>query len=122
MVACVVRNGQPVAKLKRQLRGWVSALVVATCAASCDGPAPAPTGGPTPPEEAQRIARSLTRVVGPPAGGYPLVRTTTGAQMLQLRGRLQQVVVAGRGPDGSLRTSCVSSPAEAEQFLAPTAR
>ena len=109
-------------KLKRQLRGWVSVVVVAVGAASCDGPAPPATRGPTPPEEAQRIARSLTRVVGPPPGGYALVRTASGAQMLPLRGKLQQVVVAGRAPDGSLRTSCVSSPAEAEQFLSPAAR
>jgi hypothetical protein len=36
---------------------------------------------------------------------------------MDLRGRLQEVMIAGHAPDGSLRTTCVSSAAEAERFL-----
>jgi hypothetical protein len=106
-------------QLKLHLRGWVSAILLAACASACDGP---PAARPTSPEDAQKIARALSNVVGPPPGGYPLYRTATGAQMLDLRGRLQQVVVAGRAPDGSLRTTCVSSAVEAERFLTPVSR
>jgi hypothetical protein len=104
-----------VEQLKRHLRAWFW-VVVAVGAGACDQP-PSRPKGPTPPEEAQQIARALTTVVGPPAGGYRLGRAANGAQLLDLRGRLQEVMIAGRGPDGSLRTTCVSSAAEAERFL-----
>jgi hypothetical protein len=111
------REGARVQRRYRDLGGGVWLLAAALLLGGCEKGTP----GPTTREEAQRIARSLTRVVGPPAGGWALSRTRAGAPVVQLRGRLQEVMIAGQAADGSLRTTCVSSPEEAERFLAPAA-
>ena len=98
------------------LATWL--LTAALLVAACEQP-PASAPRPTSPAEAQRIAQALTRMVGPPAGGWAMTRTPSGATRLDLRGRFQDVVVAGHGPDGSLRTTCVSTPEDAARFLSP---
>jgi hypothetical protein len=65
---------------------------------------------PLTPEEAQRLAEGLKRMVNKSADGLTQVQHEDGSVSMDLEGRFRHVVVARATEDGSVSMSCVDNP------------
>lgn len=69
------------------------------------------------PEEAQKLAAGLKRVVNQSTEGLVQVQHADGSVSMDLEGRFQNVTVARVSKDGSVTQSCVDSPQAAGAFF-----
>ena len=72
---------------------------------------------PLSPEEAQRLAEGLKRMVNKSADGLSEVQHEDGSTSLDLEGRFRHVVVARTKEDGTVSMSCVDNPEAAARAL-----
>jgi len=72
---------------------------------------------PLTPEEAQRLAEGLKRMVNKSAEGLKEVQHEDGSVTMDLEDRFRHVVVAREAEDGSLSMSCVDNPRAAASVL-----
>lgn len=68
---------------------------------------------PLTPEEAQRLAEGLKKMVNKSADGLTEVQHEDGSVSMNLEGRFRHVVVARATEDGSVSMSCVDNPQSA---------
>lgn len=73
--------------------------------------------GPLTPEEAKKLAASLTDVVNQSTEGLAQVQHEDGSVSMDLQGRFQNVTVARVNKDGSVTQSCVDNPQAAGEFF-----
>lgn len=69
------------------------------------------------PEEAQRLAAGLKKLVNKSSEGLEEVRHADGSVSVDVQGRFQSVTVAKVDEDGNLVTSCVDNPRAAAKFF-----
>jgi hypothetical protein len=69
------------------------------------------------PEEAQKMAAGLKRLVNKSSEGLNEVHHADGSDSVDLEGRFQNVTVAKVDEDGNLITSCVDTPRAAGAFF-----
>jgi hypothetical protein len=69
------------------------------------------------PEEAQRMAGGLKRMLNKSSEGLVEVQQADGSVSMDLKGRFQNVTLARVNKDGSVSETCVDNPKAAGQFL-----
>jgi RNase P/RNase MRP subunit p29 len=69
------------------------------------------------PEEAQKLAAGLGKVINQSAEGLVQVQHPDGSVSMDLEGRFQNVAVARVNEDGTVSQSCVDNPEAAGEFF-----
>jgi hypothetical protein len=72
---------------------------------------------PMSPEEAQKLADGLKRMLNKSTEGLVAERHADGSVSMDLKGRFQHVAVARRNADGAIEQACIDEPEAAAKFF-----